>query len=94
MPDLDFNLLRKFFSKQPVSQAWLFGSFARGEQTETSDVDILVEFDEGVGLMKYSRIARDLETILKRSVDLVSESSLLPWVRPSVATERILIYER
>jgi hypothetical protein len=35
--------IREYFKTQPVLKAWLFGSFARGEETEDSDVDILVE---------------------------------------------------
>ncbi|MFS6555242.1 nucleotidyltransferase domain-containing protein, partial [Parabacteroides distasonis] len=37
--------IRQYLSTQPVKKAWLFGSFSRGEESETSDVDILVEFD-------------------------------------------------
>ena len=37
--------IREYFKTQPVLKAWLFGSFARGEETEDSDVDILVVFD-------------------------------------------------
>ena len=35
-----------YFKTQPVVRAWLFGSFARGEETPDSDVDILVEYDD------------------------------------------------
>ena len=36
-----------YFITQPVVRAWLFGSFARGEETPVSDIDILVQFDDG-----------------------------------------------
>ena len=38
------NKLKDFFSTQPVEKVWLFGSFARGEESAESDVDLLVEF--------------------------------------------------
>ena len=41
--------IRNYFSTQPVLKAWLFGSFARGEETPDSDVDILVLFDQKTG---------------------------------------------
>lgn len=40
------DLLRKYFSTQPVLKAWLFGSFSRGEETQDSDVDIIVSLDK------------------------------------------------
>lgn len=39
------SIIAEYFKTQPVLRAWLFGSFARGEATPESDVDILVEFD-------------------------------------------------
>lgn len=86
--------LNKYFSKQPISKAWLFGSRSRGDYHDDSDYDILVAFDKNVGLFKYASIVNDLESLLKKSVDLVSESSLFPWVKDSVNNDKILIYER
>lgn len=86
--------LHKYFEGQPISKAWLFGSRSRGDFNEDSDYDILVSFDAGVGLFKYASILSDLEDILKKAVDLVSETSLLPWVKDDVEKEKILIYER
>lgn len=90
------NILKKYFSTQPVERAWLFGSVSRGEETPQSDVDILVKFDynQKVGLFKHAAMISDLEELLKRSVDLVSEGSLFPWVKDSVDKDKILIYER
>ena len=52
-----------YFKTQPVLKAWLFGSFARGEETPESDVDILVKFDQNsrVSLMKHASMIDDLE---------------------------------
>ena len=86
--------LHKYFECQPISKAWLFGSRSRSDFREDSDYDILVSFDEGVGLFKHASILSDLEDLLKRSVDLVSEGSLFPWVKESVDKDKILIYER
>ena len=86
--------LHKYFECQPISKAWLFGSRSRGDFREDSDYDILVSFDEGVGLFKYASILSDLEDILKKAVDLVSETALLPWVKDDVEKDKILIYER
>ena len=65
-----------YFKTQPVVKAWLFGSFARGEETPLSDVDILVQFDEDarVSLLKHAGMICDLEKILDRPVDIVPEN--------------------
>ena len=84
-----------YFKNQPIQRAWLFGSFARGEETPLSDVDILVQFDEGgVSLLKHAAMICELEKILDRTVDIVPEKMLRPRVRESVNQDRKLIYER
>ena len=84
-----------YFKTQPVLKAWLFGSFARGEQTADSDVDIIVRLDksEPIGL-KYFGMWGGLERLLGRSVDLVSEGNLQPYAQESADRDKILIYER
>ena len=94
MVNLDLKLITDFLSTQPISKAWIFGSFARGEENPQSDVDILVTFKEQVRIgLKFVQIINSLEKLLNRPVDLVEESSLLPWIKPIVEKEKILIYE-
>lgn len=90
------NKICNYLSCKPVLKAWIFGSFSRGEETQKSDVDILVQFDPQakVSLIDHIGIPQDLESILTRNVDLVTERSLHPWVKPSVDKDKILIYER
>jgi predicted nucleotidyltransferase len=54
----------------------IFGSFARREETETSDIDILVKFRKTISLLDLVRIHRELSQILGRKVDLITEASL------------------
>ena len=84
-----------YFANQPVLKAWLFGSFARGEETPLSDVDILVVLDRSkpVGL-KFFGMWNDLEKLLGRDVDLVEEGTLFPFAVESANRDKILIYER
>ena len=60
-----------------VSALGLFGSYARNEQNEVSDVDILVDFSKPIGL-KFVDVADKLEAILGRKVDLVSKNAIRP----------------
>jgi hypothetical protein len=85
-----------YFKTQPILRAWLFGSFARGEETPLSDVDLLVQFDKDarVSLLKHASMINDLEALLDRSVDLVPDGRLYPRIAESVNQDKILIYER
>ena len=87
--------IAEYFKTQPVLKAWLFGSYSRGEQTKDSDVDILVLLDKSrpIGL-KFFGMWNDLEELLGRKVDLVSDGTLLPFAQQSAEKDKILIYER
>ena len=89
------NTIAEYFKTQPVLKAWLFGSYSRGEQTKDSDVDILVLLDKSrpIGL-KFFGMWNDLEELLGRKVDLVSDGTLLPFAQQSAEKDKILIYER
>ncbi|MCM1356016.1 MAG: nucleotidyltransferase domain-containing protein [Staphylococcus sp.] len=88
--------LRAYFSTQPVTRAWLFGSYSRGEESENSDVDILLEFDEKahVSLFTMGNMYSSLTELLHRAVDIVEKDTLMNFAIASVEKDKILIYER
>ena len=88
--------IAEYFKTQPVLKAWLFGSYSRGEQRADSDVDIMVALDHEahVGLFKLSGMHLDLQDLLNRRVDLVTDKGLLPFARQSAERDKKLIYER
>jgi predicted nucleotidyltransferase len=90
------QLIADYFKTQPVMKAWLFGSFARGEETPDSDIDILVEYDENarISLLKISHMMGELERSTGRRVDLIEEGCLLPFAQESANRDKQLIYER
>ena len=67
----------------------LFGSIARGEGAETSDVDLLVEFDRPVGLLAFCRLRLYLEDILGCRVDLVTPDALKDQFRERILQEAV-----
>lgn len=85
-----------YFATRPVMKAWVFGSYARGEQRPDSDIDIMIvpDRDAHVGLFMLSGMRLDLQDLLGVKVDLVTEKGLLPFARPSVDKDRVLMYER
>ena len=88
--------IQEYFKTQPVVRAWLFGSFARGEERPGSDVDLLVAYDDDadVSLFTIGGIYSDLRRLLNREVDLVEEGTLRPWAIDWVNNDKRLIYER
>jgi len=89
------NKVRSYFANQPVTKAWLFGSYARGEQRRNSDVDLLVEFDKDTKLgFRFAGMVCELEDLLHRKVDLVVNGNILPFAQENVDRDKVLIYER
>lgn len=83
------NAKDDLFQRYPIRRLGLFGSFARGDATPESDIDILVEFSYPVGL-EIADLAFELESLLGHSVDLVSANAIREPLRPYV--EKDIVY--
>jgi hypothetical protein len=69
----------------------VFGSVARGEDTDNSDIDLLVDIDDTVGLVTLARLTRELTELLGVAVDIVPAATLKPGVRERVLAEAIAL---
>lgn len=96
MSEQMLQTIREFFATQPIERAWLFGSYSRGEERKDSDVDILVDFDRNakVGLLRHIHIQNELQDLLCKEVDLVTNGTLLPFAEETANKDKMLIYER
>ncbi len=74
-----------------VKEIGLFGSYVRGEEHESSDLDILVEFDETISLFDFVELENYLEDILDVKVDLVMESALKPRIGRYIKREVVYV---
>lgn len=90
----ELNIIREFFRTQPVKKAYLFGSYARGEADEESDIDLMVELDDRVGLFKFVGMQLKLEELLHRKVDLISAKGISRHIQPLIEKDKKLVYER
>lgn len=88
------KIISDYLHTQPVKKAYLFGSYARGEQDEVSDIDLMVELDDRVGLYKFVGIQLTLEELLSRKVDLITTEGISPRLKPYIEKDKRLIYER
>lgn len=76
--------LKKNFKVKSIG---IFGSYAREEQTEKSDIDMLVEFEAPVGFFKFMELEDYLSAKLGAKVDLVTPDALKPIIKPYVMGE-------
>jgi predicted nucleotidyltransferase len=67
----------------------IFGSVARGEARPESDVDFLVEMDSGRSLLDLIELSQNLETLLQRKVDILTDQGLSPYLEQRILAEAI-----
>lgn len=84
----------KSMNDNKVKKAYLFGSFARGDETKSSDIDIRIVEDEGLSLIDLSYINFELKNKLNREVDIVATGGLDTRFLERIKSEEICIYEK
>jgi uncharacterized protein len=77
-------------SKFPLKSIALFGSYARNEQNENSDIDVLVEFQQPVGF-EFIELLEDLEKIFNHKVDLISKKGVKAHYLPYIEDDAIYV---
>lgn len=83
-----YSILQRY----DISKAAIFGSFVRKENTESSDIDILVEFLGKKSLFDLAGLKMELEEALGREVDVLTYNSLHPLLRERILKEEVVIY--
>jgi len=73
-------------------KAALFGSYARGEETPESDIDILADFPTNMSLFTIGGVQYDLQEALGRKVDLVQYIAIKPLLRPYIMKDELVFY--
>ena len=83
---------KRYLSKRyGVKELGIFGSYLHGEQKNRSDLDILVEFEEPVGLFDFIRLENELTRLTGIKVDLVMKTALKPRIKDRVIREALYI---
>ncbi len=90
------KIIIEFFENKPVKNAYLFGSYARNEESVKSDIDILVDLDyqNGADFFMFIDMKENLSLLLKTKVDLVSSNGLSRHIKPAIESEKVLIYSK
>lgn len=84
--------LSALLEKNNIVKLGVFGSYARGEKKETSDMELVVKFSKNNGLFSYVKLKMELSEILAKNVDLVTEASISPHLRECILHETKVLY--
>lgn len=79
-------------TKRGAKRIRIFGSYARGEQTPKSDIDVLVEFKERKSLLDFVRIEREVSEEIGVKVDLLTEKAISPYLKDRINKEAQAVY--
>ena len=93
MPDFTDERVRALLRAKDVERLAVFGSFARGEETEESDIDLLAYFGKPKSLFNMIDLQDGLEAVLGRKVDLLTEPALSPFIRDRVLSQARVVYD-
>lgn len=82
---------RPVLQEHGVKEAAVFGSYARGEADQDSDIDILVTLEDDTSLLDVARLKNDLEDALGTDVDIVEDGALKPSIRDTVQDQLVAL---
>jgi predicted nucleotidyltransferase len=95
MEELPFDTTKvvEICRKNDASMIGVFGSMAKGEATEQSDIDLLLKFSKRKSLLSLVKLERELSASIGRKVDLLTEASISPYLRDRIKKELRIIYK-
>lgn len=88
------NKILPFVNEYGIRRVGIFGSFARGDAKESSDIDLIFDFEKSFGLFAMSGLKLALENELGKKIDIVEFSSLDPYIGKPIMDEVVMIYEQ
>lgn len=85
------KMLIKVLMEHGVKKAALFGSIVRGEATEESDIDLLIEFEGRKSLLDLAGLKLEIQELLRKKVDAITYKSLHPLLKEKILSEQKII---
>jgi len=83
------NRFKEILRRNKVKSISIFGSYATGEKCEDSDIDFLVEFQKDADLLDMVGLKLDLENLLGKKVDIVTQNSISQYIRDKIISQAI-----
>jgi uncharacterized protein len=88
-----YRVIHNYFADKPVKKVQVFGSFARKKNVDNSDIDLLVTMQKHVGLIKLAGYKLELEEMLHKNVDLITEPSINNMFKEIIQPDLTTVYE-
>lgn len=86
------NRINPIVSQYPVTYVGLFGSYSKNTQTQESDVDLVINYTKPFSYFDLVKLQEELQIALGRSVDVVTEPSLSPFIKDEIIRDIQIIY--
>jgi uncharacterized protein len=91
--NLQQDTFKTMYKKHGISYLGIFGSFARGEETRESDIDLLIDFNETKSLFDLAEVKLYFQDMLGRKVDLAMRGRLKRVIEPYILRDLVTVYE-
>jgi predicted nucleotidyltransferase len=91
---IDPEVLAQLCRRNDIGRLRVFGSVARGDDSDSSDIDLIADFTRRKSLLDLVRIEREFSECLGRRVDLLTERGLSPYLRDRILGEARVLYDR
>jgi len=89
-----YSAVKPYLKEYGISRIAVFGSYAKGENTQDSDIDLLVDIKKNYGILKFITLKQLIEKKLGKRVDLVEFQCLEPLIKDDILKQAITIYEQ
>ena len=88
-----YTKIISFLKKNNAGKISVFGSYVKDKESQSSDIDILVEFLDKKSLLQFVEIERDLSEYLGIKVDLLTKASISPYIYPIIKNDIKVLYQ-
>jgi predicted nucleotidyltransferase len=78
---------KEIYEKYNIKKIGIFGSYLSGKNKKSSDLDLLIEFNETIGLFEFVHLANELQKLLKVKIDLTTLNALKPYIKEKILRE-------
>jgi len=89
-----YNAIEPFIAEFGIKQIRIFGSYARGDENAKSDIDIIVDISNPIGIYQFIGLKQDIAKTLNKKIDLFKPNNIEPIIKDKIMAEAVTIYDQ